>query len=87
MEKKVGEIYQGVVSGITSFGMFVELDNTIEGLIRFEDLGSDEYFIYDEDRKILIGERTKMTYKIGDIVTIRVKSASKLLREIDFEII
>ena len=87
MEKKVGEIYQGVVSGITSFGMFVELDNTIEGLIRFEDLGSDEYFIYDEDRKILIGERTKMTYKIGDIVTIRVKSASKLLRERDFEII
>lgn len=86
MEKKVGEIYQGVVSSITSFGMFVELENTIEGLVRFSDLGSDEYYIYDEDRKILIGENTKKTYKIGDTVTIKVKSASKLLREIDFEI-
>ncbi len=86
MEKKIGEVYPGIVSSITSFGMFVELENTVEGLIRFDDLGSDEYFIYDEDRKILIGEHTKTTYKIGDQVTIRVKNASKLLRLIDFEI-
>lgn len=66
--------------------MFVELENTIEGLIRFEDLGSDEYFIYDEERKILTGEHTKKTYKIGDVVTIKVKNASKELRQIDFEI-
>ena len=86
MEGKVGEIYKGIVSSITSFGMFVELENTVEGFIGFEDLGSDEYFIFDENRRILIGERTKNTFKIGDEVTIRVKSASKILRQIDFEI-
>ena len=86
MEKRIGEEYEGIVSSITSFGMFVELENTIEGLIRFEDLG-DEYFIYDEDRKRLIGERTNKVYKIGDKVKIKVKSASKLLRQIDFEIL
>ena len=86
MENKVGEEYEGIVSSITQFGMFVELDNTVEGLIRFDHLGN-EYFIYDENRKILIGEKSKKTYKIGDKVKIRVISASKLLRQIDFEII
>ena len=55
MQDKIGEEYEGIVSSITSFGMFVELENTIEGLIRFDDLG-DEYFIYDEERKTLTGE-------------------------------
>lgn len=86
MEKKIGEEYEGIVSSITSFGMFVELENTVEGLIRFNDLG-DEYFIYDEDHKSLIGEHTKKVYKIGDKVNIRVKAASKELRTVDFEII
>lgn len=85
MEKRIGEEYEGIVSSATSFGIFVELENTVEGLIRFEDLG-DEYFIYDENRKRLIGERTNKTYKIGDKVLIRVKNASKLLRQIDFEL-
>ena len=65
--------------------MFVELENTVEGLIRFDHMG-DEYFIYDEERKILIGERTNKTYKIGDKVQIRVIRADKQLREIDFEL-
>ena len=86
MEKRIGEEYEGIVSSVTSFGIFVELENTVEGLIRFDDLG-DEYFIYDEDRKRLIGERTNQTYKIGDKVAIRVKKASKLLRQIDFELV
>ncbi len=85
MEGKVGEEYEGIVSSVTSFGIFVELENTVEGLIRFEDLG-DEYFIYDENRKRLIGERTNKTYKIGDKIGIRIKKASKLLRQIDFEL-
>ena len=83
---RIGEEYDGIVSSITSFGMFVELDNTVEGLIRFDKLGN-EYFIYDEDRKRLIGERSNKVYKIGDKVRIRVISANKLLRQIDFEII
>ena len=86
MESRIGEEYEGIVSSITQFGMFVELQNTVEGLIRFENLG-DEYFIYDEERKRLIGEKTNKTYKIGDKVNIRVISANKLLRQIDFEII
>ncbi len=85
MEKHIGEEYEGVVSSITSFGMFVELENTVEGLVEFRDMGN-EYFIYDENKKILVGEKTKKTYKIGDIVKIRVKDASKILRQVDFEI-
>ena len=85
MESRIGEEYEGIVSSITSFGMFVELENTIEGLIRFEDLG-DEYFIYNEEKKQLIGEKSNKVYKIGDKVKIRVKKASKILRQIDFEI-
>ena len=86
MEDKIGNEYDGIISSITSFGMFVELANTVEGLIRFENLGN-EYFIYDEERKRLIGEKTNTTYKIGDKVKIRVAKASKLLRKVDFEIV
>ena len=86
MESKIGEEYEGIVSSVTQFGIFVEIENTVEGLIRFENLGN-EYFIYDEERKRLIGERTNKTYKIGDKVKIRVISANKMLRQIDFEII
>ena len=84
MESRIGEEYEGIISSVTSFGIFVELENTVEGLIRFDDLG-DEYFIYDEDRKMLIGEHTRTTYKIGDKINIRVKDASKLMRTVDFE--
>ena len=86
MEGKIGEVYEGIVSSITSFGMFVELENTVEGLIRFEHMGED-YFFYDENRKILIGERTKKTYHIGDKVKVRVIDANKELRRIDFALI
>ncbi len=85
MESKVGEEYEGIISSVTQFGIFVELENTVEGLVRFEDLG-DEYFIYDENRKRLIGEKSNKTYKIGDKIKIRVKKANKMLRQIDFEI-
>ena len=86
MQDKIGEEFEGIVSSITSFGMFVELESTVEGLIRFDNLG-DEYFIYDENRKTLTGEKTNTTYKIGDKVKIRVIHADKITRQIDFEII
>ena len=86
MEERIGEEYDAIISSITSFGIFAELENTIEGLIRFENLG-DEYFIYDEERKIIIGEITNKTYKIGDKIRIRVIRASKELKEIDFELV
>ena len=86
MEDKVGEEYFGIVSSITAFGMFVELESTVEGLIRFENMGN-EYFIYDENRKTLTGERTNRRFKIGDQVKIRVIAANKALRKIAFELV
>ena len=85
MESKIGEEYEGIVSSVTNFGIFVELDNTVEGLIRYEKLG-DEYFIYNEEKRQAIGEHTGKVYQIGDKVRIRVANASKLMRQIDFEI-
>lgn len=85
MENKIGEVYEGIISSVTKFGIFVQLENTVEGLVRFENMGH-EYFIYDEDRKMLVGERTNKVFKIGDKVTVRVISASKALRQVDFEI-
>lgn len=86
MENKVGEEYEAIISSITPFGMFAELENTVEGLIRFENMG-DEYYIYDEDKKQLIGEHTNRVFKIGDSIKIRVIEASKLLRRISFELV
>lgn len=86
MQKKIGEQYDGVVSGVTQFGMFVELENTVEGLIRFEDLGN-EYFDYDDQRKTLRGEKSNKTYRVGDKVRIEVKSSDKTTRRIDFKLI
>lgn len=84
MQSKIGKEYEGIISNITSFGMFVELPNTVEGLIHFEDLGN-EYFIYDEERKTLQGEKSKKTYKIGDSIKVCVIFADKLTRKVDFE--
>lgn len=86
MENKIGEEYEGIVSSVTNFGIFVELDNTVEGLIRYEKLG-DEYFIYNEETRQAIGENSGKVYKIGDKVKIRVAYANKLMRQIDFEIL
>ena len=83
MQNKIGEQYEGIISNITSFGVFVELENTVEGLIRFENLGF-EYFIYDEDHKQLIGENTGTVFKIGDSIRIQVIEANKELRRISF---
>ena len=84
MSKKIGEQYEGIISGVTQFGVFVELENTVEGLVRFENLG-DDYFEYDVDHKILIGERTKETFKIGDKMKIEVIEANKQERKISFK--
>lgn len=84
MADKIGEEYMGIISNITAFGMFVELENTVEGLIRFENLGK-EYFIYDDEHKYLIGENTHKVYKIGDSIKIRVIDSNKELRRIGFE--
>ena len=86
MQDKIGEIYEGIVSSVTAFGIFVELENTVEGLVKFENLGENEYFIYDDEHKHLIGERSGKTYKIGDKVIVQVIDASKETRKVGFAI-
>lgn len=86
MQKHVGEIYDGSISGVTSFGIFVELENTVEGLIHLENM-KDDYYVYDENCMRLIGKRTNKIFKLGDKVKVKVVSANKLLRRIDFELI
>lgn len=86
MENKIGEAYDGIVSGVTNFGLFVELENTVEGLIRFENLGN-EYFNYDDMHKQLIGEHTGKVYKMGDKVTVQVIEANKNLRKVAFKLV
>ncbi len=86
MESRIGEEYEGIISSVTNFGFFVELDNTVEGLIRFENL-DDDYYIYNDASKSLIGEHTGKVYKLGDKVKVQVISADKDTRRIDFTIV
>lgn len=86
MADKVGQEFDGVVSSVTSFGMFVELDNTVEGLIRLANM-RDDYYIYSQETYSIIGERTKKTFRIGDTVRIKVENVNVDFREIDFSLI
>ena len=86
MEDHIGEVFEGIISSITNFGMFVELPNTIEGLIRMEDL-VDDFYYFDEINLQLVGKRTGKRYKMSDKVKIKVKSASKREKTIDFQIV
>ena len=85
MEEHIGEEFEGMVSSVTSFGMFIELDNLIEGLVPLRDM--PDFFHYDEERMTLTGERSHIKYTIGDRVLIKVVRASKEEKTIDFEII
>ncbi len=83
MEKHIGEEFKGVISGVMSFGIFVELPNLIEGLIRVEDIKGD-YYTYDENIFALIGKKDKRGYRLGDSIKVIVKAASKEKHTIDF---
>ena len=85
MQNYLGEVYDATVSNVTSFGIFATLENTIEGLIRFADL-TDDYYIYDEAKRQIIGERTAKTYKPGDGIKIQVARADSQSGKIDFVI-
>lgn len=85
MESHVGEIYTGMISSVMSFGIFVELPNLIEGLIKIDDL-TDDYYTFDESTISLIGKKNKRGFRLGDTVTVIVKAANKEARTIDFVI-
>lgn len=86
MMSRIGEEYEGIISSLTSFGIFVQLDNTIEGLVHFNNM-IDDYYIFDEENYYVIGERTKRIYRLGDIVKIQVIDVDISRRSIDFQII
>ncbi|WP_394861519.1 ribonuclease R [Paraclostridium bifermentans] len=86
MEDRVGEEFVGIVSSVTSFGMFIELDNTVEGLVRLADM-NDDYYIFDENTFTILGERTKKMYRIGDVVKIKVEKVNVDFKEIDFKLL
>lgn len=81
----IGETFEGIISSVTSFGLFIELDNTCEGLSRIGDL-EDDYYIYDELSLSYVGQHTRKTYKIGERVLVRVERVNVLNREVDFKI-
>jgi len=76
MEQKLGEIYTGIINGVTNFGFFVELDNTVEGMVPVTEL-TDDYYVYNEKAANLVGERTRKTYRLGDTIQVQVIRASK----------
>lgn len=85
MMEKVGEVYPGIISSVTPFGMFVELENTIEGLIHVSSL-LDDYYYYDEEHHSFIGERKRRVFRLGDAVKIRVAKVNIDERTIDFSL-
>jgi len=86
MLDKIGEEFTGIISSVTSFGMFVELDNTVEGLIRLSYM-TDDYYHFHEPQMALIGERTSKIYRIGDEVRVRVLRVNMDEHTIDFELV
>ncbi|MBM7608635.1 ribonuclease R [Lysinibacillus composti] len=86
MSDKIGEEFEGMVSSITNFGIFVELPNTIEGLVHISNM-TDDYYHFDDRQMIMIGEHTKRQFRIGDEVTVRVANVSIEESSVDFEIV
>lgn len=83
MATKIGEVFEGMVSGVTSFGIFVELENTIEGLVHVSNM-EDDYYNFNEKHMTLLGERTGRVFRIGDLVKVKVSNVNIQEREIDF---
>lgn len=83
MSDHIGEIFEGVISGITNWGLYVELPNTVEGMVRVSEM-QDDYYMYDEEHYTMIGEHTRKTYKLGEKVLVEVLAADKLMRTINF---
>jgi len=86
MLDKIGLQFDGIISSVTSFGMFIALANTIEGLVHISNM-DDDYYIYDERHLSLMGERTKKIYRLGDEIKVKVTKVDMAVREIFFEIV
>ena len=85
MEARIGEVYEGVISGITNWGIYVELPNTVEGMIRASDL-MDDFYVYDDKNYEMTGQRTGKKYKLGEKILIQVYNTDRISRTIDFRV-
>lgn len=83
MSRYIGEEFDGVISGVTNWGLYVELPNTVEGMVHVNQL-QDDYYHFDEEHYMLVGETTRKTYKLGQPIRVVVENTDKLLRTIDF---
>ena len=86
MSLRIGKTFSGVISGVTAWGLYVELPNTVEGLVHVNEL-TDDYYIFDQNSYELYGEVTHKTYKLGMKVRVKCTGASKVLRTVDFQIV
>lgn len=86
MSYHLGEVFEGIISGVTGWGLYVELPNTVEGLVHVNTL-RDDYYVFDQESYELRGEMTKKVYKLGDKVRVRVAEADKMLKTVDFELV
>ena len=86
MSYHLGEEFEGIISGVTGWGLYVELPNTVEGLVHVNTL-RDDYYVFDQESYELRGEMTKKVYKLGDKVRVRVADADKMLKTVDFELV
>ena len=87
MSRFIDNEYDAIISSVTSFGMFVKLENTAEGLVPFSNISDNEYYIFDEKKHILIGRETGKIYKVGDKVRVRLVKTNVRLKQIDFAIL
>ena len=83
MEDKVGQIYEGITSGVTNWGIYVELPNTIEGMVALSQM-DDDYYEFDEKKMLVFGKRTKKSYRLGDKVVVSVAKVDRMMGTIDF---
>lgn len=83
MEDKVGQIYEGIISGVTNWGIYVELPNTIEGMVALSQM-DDDYYEFDEKKMLVFGKRTKKSYRLGDKVVVSVAKVDRMMGTINF---
>ncbi len=86
MKKYVGEVFSGIITGVTSWGIYVRLENTVEGLVSVRSM-KDDYYVYDEEHRILIGEANRKVFRIGDPCLVKVDASDVRLRAIDFSLV
>ncbi len=87
LQKEVGKVFEGIISGVTEWGIYVELvESKCEGLIRLRDM-TDDFYVFDEDNYRIVGKRNKKKYQLGDAVLIKVKRADLLKKQLDFTLV